>query len=420
MSRPCTISAMPAKRGPRLAGYTDAGGDFAWSGWRLRIPGGPEGGQYHGFIAPDSDTGWGTENGSEIAENTPDRSAYSEPGNPFLGDLPRDPWENEWGGTPMGEGETVSDHVYRSPGELRPRANASGGALTVYGYQTRRSAGFAESPGNMSPAGVVYSRELESNKSGYHRPCPPPPDNQTLGAQMTISRNIPVRGPVARPVYVAPGATNVVAQPSPAPRGGRPPGYIPIAPGTMVPLSPAPSPVVAVPPASSLLPSNGLPLEDQPATVAASPNPVMPPTPGALWLPQTSYPYGSIITDANGNLQMAVQAGVTGGIQPIWPLVPGTITTDGGYGTAVAWELYSGSENNPAIQQENQYQQLLAAQGTTAAVATAAAAPVSQFASIAGIEAWLQSSTIYAGAPNWAFVAGGAAVVWYFFLRKKR
>jgi hypothetical protein len=161
-----------------------------------------------------------------------------------------------------------------------------------------------------------------------------------------------------------------------------------------------------------------LPLPDQPNTVAASPNPVMPPTPGAMWLPSTSYPYGSIITDANGNLQMAVQAGVTGGIQPVWPLVPGTITTDGGYGTAVAWELYSGSDNNPAIQQENQYQQLLAAQGTAAA--PVAAVPAATDLSIAGIEAWLQSSTIYVGVPNWGIVAGGAALAWYFFLRKKR
>jgi hypothetical protein len=415
---------MPAKRGPRLAGYTDAG-DFAWSGWRLRIPGGPAGGQYHGFIAPDSDTGWGTDNGSEIAENAPDRTLYSEPGNPFLGDLPRDPWENEWGGTPLDEGETVSDHVYRSPGELRPRANASGGALTVYGYQTRRSAGFAESPGNMTPAGVAYSKNLAVPVDSYHRPCPPLPGNQTLGAQMTISQRIlpaPVHGGPARSVLL-PGATNVVPQPGinitgaiPVVYGGKPPGYVTVPPGTTVPISP----VVSVSPTASLLPSNGLPLEDQPSTVAASPNPVMPPTPGALWLPQTSYPYGSIITDANGNLEMAVQAGVTGGIQPVWPLVPGTVTTDGGYGTAVAWELYSGSENNPAIQQENEYQQLLAQQASTAAVAPVAAAPASSLASIAGIEAWLQSSTIYAGAPNWAIVAGGAAVVWYFFLRKKR
>jgi hypothetical protein len=421
-----------------LAGYADAG-DFAWSGWRLRIPGGPAGGQYHGFIGPDSDYGWGTENGSEIA-GAPDsgKSVYVEPGNPFLGDLPRDPWSNEWGGSPLAEGETVSDSVYRSPGEMRPRANASGGALTVYGYQTRRSAGFAESPGNMAPA-----HDYGFRRSGYHRACPPPPKNQTLGAQMTFSAP---RGGAQRAFIAAPhgavaryvpmpqtGATSTVPQPgapTTAPRpswGGNPPGYVTVNPVTGVspPISPAPSPTVPVGP-ESLLPSQGLPLPDQPSTVAASPNPVMPQAPGAAWLPQTSYPYGSIITDSNGNLQMAVQAGVTGEIQPIWPLVPGSITTDGGYGTAVAWELYSGANNNPGVMQQNAVMAALQAQQTTAAAAalvpaTAVAGvdPTQPLASIANFEAWLQTSTIYAGAPNWVIVGGGAFAAWYFFFRKK-
>jgi hypothetical protein len=423
VTRPCTISSTPASLGPRLAGYSPSP-DFAWSGWRLRLPGGPEGGQYHGFIGPDSDYGWGTENGSEIA-GAPDAHAYVEPGNPFLGDLPREPWSNEWGGTPLAEGETVSDSVYRSPGEMRPRANANGGALTVYGYQTRRSAGFAESPGNLGPPG-----------GSYHRACPPPAHNRTLGAGFTVRTPNPApRGGPARYLPIGPGATSTVPQPgapgTPAVWGGRPPGYVTIAPNTNVnpvtgvanPTSPAPSPTVSVGPAS-LLPSNGLSLADQPATVAASPNPVMPQTPGALWLPQTSYPYGSIITDSNGNLQMAVQAGVTGEIQPVWPLVPGSITTDGGYGTAVAWELYSGSNNNPGVMQQNAIMSALQAQQTAAlpaiaATATAAVDPTQPLASIANFEAWLQTSTIYAGAPNWAIVGGGALAVWYFFFRKK-
>ncbi len=415
MTRPCTISSAPASPRPRLAGYTPSP-DFAWSGWRLRIPGGPEGGQYHGFIGPDADTGysgWNTEEGSEIA-GEPDLHAYVAPGNPFLGDLPREPWESEWGGTPLAEGETVSDHVFRSVGELRPRANASGGINTVYGYQTRRTAGFAESPGNMSVPGA------QPRSSRYHRPCPPPPKNQTLGAGFTVRAPIS-RGP-ARTAYgiLGPGATAIVSQPTSAPplmpTAGQ--NITAVNPVTGVgPLSPAPAPTVAVGP-SSLLPSNGLPLADQPSTVAASPNPVMPQAPGALWLPQTSYPYGSIVTDSNGNLQMAVQAGVSGEIQPVWPMVPGTITTDGGYGTAVAWEMYSGANNNPGVEQQNAYaQQLLAqSQGMTAAPA-AAIAPAGS--GIAGIEAWLQQSTIYSGAPNWAIVAGGAFVAWYFLLRKK-
>lgn len=431
MTRPCTISSTPTSSAPRLAGYADAG-DFAWSGWRLRIPGGPAGGQYHGFIGPDSYDGWGTVTGTEI-DGAPDsgKNVYVEPGNPFLGDVPRDPWSNDWGGTALEEGETHSDSVYRSPGEVRPRANASGGAFTVYGYQTRRSAGFAESPGNMSPAGAQGHGHFRH--SSYHRACPPPPKNQTLGAQMTFSvPSRPIGGP-ARYLPIAPrgpGATNIVPQPgapgTPLAWGGHPPGYVTVNPVTGVspPISPAPSPVVSVGPAS-LLPSNGLPLEDQPSTVAASPNPVMPQAPGALWLPQTSYPYGSIITDSNGNLQMAVQAGVTGEIQPIWPMVPGSITTDGGYGTAVAWELYSGSNNNPGVMQQNAVMAALAAQQSTVpaalvpATAVAGVDPTQPLASIANFEAWLQTSTIYSGAPNWAIVGGGALAAWYFFFRKK-
>lgn len=364
----------------------------------MRLPGGPEGGQYHGFIAADSDQGWGTQNGSEIA-GSPDLHAYVEPANPFLGDLPREPWSEEWGGTPLLEGETVSDHVYRSPGEMRPRANANGGANRVYAFQTRRTAGFAESPGNMAPPAAVY-----------HRACPPlPPRN--LGAGFTVP--FPNAPPLRRPV---PGPTNVVSQPGLNVAPQRPINTVTVS--TLPPLSPAPAPTVPTT-VTSMLPSQGLTLANQPATVAASPNPVMPPTPGSLWLPQTSYPYGSIITDSNGNLQMAVQAGVTGEIQPVWPLVPGTITTDGGYGTAVAWELYSGSNNNPGVQQQNALEQELLAQQQSGATTLAPAVASPDLSSIAGIEAWLQSNTIYAGAPNWAIVAGGAFVAWYFLLRKK-
>jgi hypothetical protein len=76
--------------------------------------------------------------------------------------------------------------------------------------------------------------------------------------------------------------------------------------------------------------------------------------------------------------------------------------------------------------QQNAVMSALQAQQTTAAAAalvpaTAVAGvdPTQPLASIANFEAWLQTSTIYAGAPNWAIVGGGALAAWYFFFRKK-
>jgi hypothetical protein len=102
---------------------------LAFPGWRLRIPGGPEGGQYHGFVGPDS-LGW-----------------RGLPGGPPPAPQPS-PWQDVWGGTALKEGETHSDYVYRAPGEIRPRPNASGGANTVRSFQTEKSAGYAVAPGN--------------------------------------------------------------------------------------------------------------------------------------------------------------------------------------------------------------------------------------------------------------------------------
>jgi len=113
-----------------------------------------------------------------------------------------------WGGIALAEGETRSDFVYRSSAEIPPRPNASGGAHVVNAYQTERSPGYAEAPGNYAALG----------------------------------------GPVVAAPYDdgletwGPGATARVTQPPPPTGPGS--GYI--VRGTVPPISPTPSPTVRV------------------------------------------------------------------------------------------------------------------------------------------------------------------------------
>lgn len=182
-----------------MDGYTKAPFN-AWAGWRLRVPGGPVGGQYHGYLA---------------------------------GIQP----EEFWGGIPLGEGETLSDHVYRSPAEVRPRANASGGANVIHSYQTLRTPGYAEAPGNYKELGglglpVDPTRGVIPSWFKWR----PPNTVATPGASTGVPR-IPVRqasgdsvvrqpfdhnicpswgcGPVPPQWYSAPGPTATVPQPPP-------------------------------------------------------------------------------------------------------------------------------------------------------------------------------------------------------------
>ena len=138
---------------PGIAGYTAAPFN-AWSGWRYRIPGGPVGGQYHGYIASDDivdGVGWPA--GHDEIYRAVDNPAG-------LGGMPWHGWDEEWGGIPLNEGETVSDYVYRGPAEMRPRPNASGGAHTVRAVQTRRSAGYAVAPGNYRGLGALTDNPI--------------------------------------------------------------------------------------------------------------------------------------------------------------------------------------------------------------------------------------------------------------------
>jgi hypothetical protein len=262
----------------RLHGYRSAP-DFAWSGWRYRIPGGPEGGQYHGFIAPDSTQSWeGGQGGwpggkSEIPEGPQKRPS----GHSLLPGQGSSwgPWDHNWGGTSFGEGQTHSDHstpgdhnVYRSPSEMRPRPNASGGVNVIFGHQDEATAGYAEAPGNYRGLGLVpvntelmpvdpwrYPPGLYPVPPAPNPPLPPPrpgpiayePVGPVWGGMYPI--RFPYNyGEIPSSGY---GATNVVGQPAPAT-----PAPQSLVPWTPPPVTPSPAPVVTAQP-SDYYPSQG-------------------------------------------------------------------------------------------------------------------------------------------------------------------
>lgn len=200
--------------------YTNAPAN-AWAGWRYRIPGGPIGGQYHGYIAPDdfvNFVGW------PAGQN----EIYRRMDNPAgLGIYPWHPWDkHQWAGVPLEEGQTVSDFVYRSPAEVRPRPNASGGVNTVRAVQLQRTAGFAVSPGNSRTLGAISPQT--NVVSAPHPICPAwgcgPPRN-VIGDNQPISEPPPWMGPPPNwPVSPAPSPS--VPQPPP-PTGPAPTTTVP-------------------------------------------------------------------------------------------------------------------------------------------------------------------------------------------------
>jgi hypothetical protein len=165
---------------------------LAYSGWRLRIPGGPEGGQYHGFVAQDA--------GDQLLNPTLVRG-----GPPPADSLP--PWDDVWGGIPLAEGENRSDYVYRSSAEMRPRANASGGTNVISALQTRKTAGYAEAPGSYKGVGIYVAPFVPETCQGPG--CPgagatavvsqPPPPSGTPGGTLTTY--------VAPPISPSPSPT---------------------------------------------------------------------------------------------------------------------------------------------------------------------------------------------------------------------
>jgi hypothetical protein len=189
---------------------------LAWSGWRLRIPGGPEGGQYHGFIGPNS-KGFRTNDLEEIGFDAP----HGEEGPPPVPD-PYTHWQTNWGGTALSEGENPSDYVFRGPAEMRPRANASGGANAIRAFQEERTAGFAEAPGNYRALGAVAVNHMmpASPRPGAHVIKLGPIAVQKHTTFTPPGKICPAWGCGSPPVsiwtaHVGPGPTSTVAQPPP-------------------------------------------------------------------------------------------------------------------------------------------------------------------------------------------------------------
>ena len=211
---------------------------LAWSGWRLRVPGGPAGGQYHGFIAPDdvvNRMGWPS-NPQEIFR------PMDNPQN--LGVYPWNPWDTSMIGIPLREGETVSDFVYRGPAELRPRANASGGLNTVDAVQLQRTPGFAIAPGNYRTLGATAApvMAVPTSRFGIQRIIPMPTQQGEAPDQSIAFLGPPV--PASHPVCPAWGCGPPPGWHDPAQYydGTLPPAFL------GPPVSPAPSPVVSQPP----------------------------------------------------------------------------------------------------------------------------------------------------------------------------
>lgn len=347
MNRPNRV-AQPAS----LAGYT-AAPPLAWSGWRLRIPGGPVGGQYHGFIAPDS-AGW--PNGhDEIFRTDGDHSQLGSDDQ----NLTSEPWSVLWGGTVLREGQDLSDHVFRSSAEMRPRPNASGGAHVTHAFQRRRTAGFAEAPGNYRALGVARPAVVRAPVSWVGPATIAPMHNVLVPAGATLpgpATITPMRNIFPFPGVLQSGATSTVAQPGPPSS----PSPVNVVASSTPSSSPQPSPTVAAP----ATPTVGQPL----------------PTAGAAWLPNTSYPAGMTVTDSNGNLQQVVTPGTSGPSAPAWATVVGTNTID----ASVTWEE------------------------TAAGAASAAAA------------SWFSQSTVISGVPNlWLALGAGAAVLFFMMKGKK-
>lgn len=225
--------------------------DFAYPGWRLTVPGGPAGGHYKGFthnlaagtaMDPQDQYEWDRASGASSHD-----AVHASPKNPR--------------------------GVYRSSGEVPPRPNASGNAMTYRGMQTKRHAGTSISPGSF-PAnfddtpedsflhGVFLEGEPEflgedlglmpyvngGPRGGPNFPCPHP--NYILAGQHWVPNPSGCGGhwavnitPAAPPNIPTTGATSVVAQPMPTPVPLAPSPSIPVA--VVPPVSPTPAPIVA-------------------------------------------------------------------------------------------------------------------------------------------------------------------------------
>jgi hypothetical protein len=234
---------------------------FAYPGWRLTVPGGPAGGHYKGFTHSEA-TGTDLDPQDQYEEDRSDGMSSH--------DAVHSSRRNPRG-------------VYRSSGEVPPRPNASGSAMTYRGHQTERHPGTSVAPGSfpaefietlediflsgggglgdlgyvtMANGGGSYSGRgemiLRPNIVGVaacsdlmHAMPPAGYHYVTVG---TLANGCPNVQLVPNNTLVVPpppqtGATSVVNQPpaSPAPLPPSPSVPVYVAP----PVSPAPAPIVA-------------------------------------------------------------------------------------------------------------------------------------------------------------------------------
>jgi hypothetical protein len=236
--------------------------NFAYPGWRLTVPGGPAGGHYKGFTHTEA-------TGTDIPPNDQyemDREDGMSSHDPVHASLRN----------PRG--------VYRSSGEVPPRPNASGAAMTYRGFQTARHPGTSIAPGSfpapfeetdedaflsrygehasmLEGLGLVrYPLQFESNGGGPQpwnfglpdvAPIRPqtvacgvehaaPPPGYHYEAAGTDANGCTIFHLVKDPQS---GATSVVNQPPATPAPLPPSPSVPVY--TAPPVSPTPAPIVA-------------------------------------------------------------------------------------------------------------------------------------------------------------------------------
>lgn len=236
---------------------------FAYPGWRLTVPGGPAGGHYKGF----------THNyAAGTAMDPQDQYEWERASGSSSHDAVHASVRNPRG-------------VYRSSGEVPPRPNASGNAMTYRGFQTKRHAGTSISPGSFPASfedteedsflhgvfvdglGLVLRPVANGGPSapvpyrlplpgvGVPRPAPiiAYPTSSTPPVITPVPYRLPLPGvnyptPVVSPIVPAPGAPMVPAYPAPS-WGAT--SVVAQPPPTQIPQPPAPSlPVYVAPPVS--------------------------------------------------------------------------------------------------------------------------------------------------------------------------
>jgi hypothetical protein len=133
---------------------------LAFAGWRLRIPGAPRGGQYHGYLG-----------------NNPSPHDFANPG-------------------------TYDRGIFRSPGETPPKQNPNGNSNVFMERHSRRQAGYAMVPGAYSQLGSVSTLPISNIRypiSEIYRFCPgptnwvsqPPPPPQPAPAPTVTDTSTP-------------------------------------------------------------------------------------------------------------------------------------------------------------------------------------------------------------------------------------